>query len=218
MPIEILIIDDHSPIIEGYKSILSFTEENHTLHFTEARNCETAYNILSDEKNHFDVVFLDVSIPAYEKLNLFSGEQLIPHIREHKPKAKIIVLTSHTEHFLLYSIYKKLQPDSIMIKSDFTPNEFLDAFKEVISGNEYYSQTIKDAIKNINSSDFSLDHLDMQIIMLLAKGIKSKSLTDYMTIGTSAIDKRKQKIKEYFYIGKGNDEDIIKQAKKHGYV
>jgi len=218
MPIEILIVDDHSPIIEGYKSILSFTEENHTLHFTEARNCETAYNILSDAKNHFDVVFLDVSIPAYEKLNLFSGEQLIPHIREHKPKAKIIVLTSHTEHFLLYSIYKKFRPESIMIKSDFTPNEFLDAFKEVISGNEYYSQTVREAIKKIAAYYAVLDSIDMQIIMLLADGIKSKSLTSQLSLGKSAIDKRKQKIKDFFKIEKGNDEDIIREAKKQNII
>lgn len=218
MPIEILIVDDHSPIIEGYKSILSFTEENHILHFTEARNCETAYNILSDAKNHFDVVFLDVSIPAYEKLNLFSGEQLIPHIREHKPKAKIIVLTSHTEHFLLYSIYKKFRPESIMIKSDFTPNEFLDAFKEVISGNEYYSQTVREAIKKIAAYYAVLDGIDMQIIILLADGIQSKSLTSHLSLGKSAIDKRKQKIKEFFKIDKGNDEDIIREAKKQNII
>jgi hypothetical protein len=34
----------------------------------------------------------------------------------------------------------------------------------------------------------------------------------------SAIDKRKAQIKDFFCVQKGTDEDIIREAKKHGFV
>lgn len=215
---QVLIIDDHAPIIEGYKGMLSFNKEGHALKFEEAKNCETAYILIIDQNLFFDVIYVDISLPPYEKMGINSGEDLIPFIKKYKPESKIIIVTSHTEHFVLYKIYQKLKPQGILIKSDFTPTEFSTAFNEIIGGKEYYSQTIKEAIKKITSPDFYLDSIDMQIITLLSKGIKSKNLIDHLPLGISAIDKRKLRIKDFFFIEKGNDEDIIREAKKRNYI
>jgi hypothetical protein len=40
----------------------------------------------------------------------------------------------------------------------------------------------------------------------------------YLGLSISAIDKRKAVIKSFFGIDKGSDEDIIKAAKKSGFV
>ncbi|WP_296144999.1 response regulator, partial [uncultured Flavobacterium sp.] len=207
---QVLIIDDHAPIIEGYKNMLSFNMEEHALKFEEAKNCETAYILIIDQNLFFDVIYVDISLPPYEKMEINSGEDLIPFIKKYKPESKIIIVTSHTEHFVLYKIFQKLKPQGILIKSDFTPAEFSTAFSEIIAGKEYYSQTIKEAIKKITSPDFYLDNIDMQIIALLSKGIKSKNLIDHLPLGISTIDKRKLRIKDFFFIEKGNDEDIIR--------
>lgn len=54
--------------------------------------------------------------------------------------------------------------------------------------------------------------------MLLSQGIQTKNLPDYLNLSKSAIDKRKVIIKEFFDIEKGNDEDILREARKQGFI
>lgn len=63
-----------------------------------------------------------------------------------------------------------------------------------------------------------LDSYNRQIIMLLSQGIQTKNLPDYLHLSKSAIDKRKVVIKEFFDIEKGNDEDILREARKQGFI
>ncbi|WP_396153053.1 response regulator [Flavobacterium sp.] len=220
MHFQLLFIDDHAVVIEGYKSILSFNCDNHTFESHSVYSAQEAYQHLTDATNNtiYQFVFVDYTLPECEELKLFSGEDLIPIIRKHQPQSKIVIITSHTEHFLLFSLYKNHAPDGILIKSDFTANEFLKSF-EVISKNEtYYSQTMLEALKRIKALDFYLDLLDMKIILLLNQGIKTKNLNDHLPLTTSAIDKRKLKIKQFLGIEKGNDEDIIREAKKRRFI
>lgn len=216
----LLFIDDHAVVIEGYKSILSYSSDNHTLECHSVYSAKEAYLHLTDGKNNtnYQIIFVDYTLPECEELKLFSGEDLIPIIKKHQPQSKIVIITSHTEHFLLFSLYKNHAPDGILIKSDFSSDEFLKSFTAISNGKTYYSQTMQDALKRIKSLDFYLDFLDMQIILLLSQGIKTKNLNDHLPLTTSAIDKRKVKIKQFLEIEKGNDEDIIREAKRQKFV
>lgn len=220
MHFRLLFIDDHSVVIEGYKSILSFNRDNHTMESHSVYSAKEAYQHLTDAKNDaiYQIVFVDYTLPECEELKLFSGEDLIPIIKKYQPQSKIVIITSHTEHFLLFSLYKNHTPDGILIKSDFTPNEFLKSFEAISNGKIYYSQTMHEALKRIKALDFYLDLLDMQIILLLNQGIKTKNLNEHLPLTTSAIDKRKLKIKQFLGIEKGNDEDIIREAKRQKFI
>ena len=213
----VLIIDDHPAMIEGYKSILSFNTHGYELEFKSAHASQEAFNLILGNLQ-FDIIFLDLSLPAYPEKEIHSGEDLIPYIRKYQSQSKIIVITSHAEQFLLYQIYKKTSSDGIFIKSDFSSKEFLVAFDAVVQGDRYYTQTMKEALKKISDSNFYLDSIDMQLISLLAQGMKSKGLMEHLPLSLSAIDKRKQRIKEFFGIEKGNDEDIVREAKKQKFV
>lgn len=220
MHYKLLFIDDHSVVIEGYKSILSYMDESYSITSYSVFSFREALTFLMahQPKVDVDVVFLDYTLPECPELNLYTGEDLIPYIKEHQPTAKIIIITSHTEHFLLFSLHKNHQPDGILIKSDFTSQEFIIAFQSIVFGKKYYSRTMLDALKRIKSPDFFLDFVDMKIIMLLHQGIKTKNLNDHLPLTISAIDKRKLKIKQFLNIEKGNDEDIIREAKKQRFI
>ena len=129
-----------------------------------------------------------------------------------------MMLTSHTEAFILYNLIKKINPEALLIKSDFKSDEFLKAFEKVLQGQTYYSQTAQQSIKEVGANHFGLDSYDRRIISLLAKGIKTKNLPEHLGITISAIDKRKAQIKLFFGIQKGNDEDIITEARNRGLV
>ena len=69
---EVLIIDDHPTQIDGYKSILSFSDVNESLNFTACYNCEEAHKIITttQNKNRFALAIIDYSIPPYEDREL----------------------------------------------------------------------------------------------------------------------------------------------------
>ena len=216
--IKILIVDDHPTMIEGYKSILYSYYSPDTLSITSAHSCESAYLYITKSNQHFNLVLLDLALPPYEPAKLASGEDLAVLIQKLWKETKIMMLTSHTEAFILYNLIKKINPEALLIKSDFKSDEFLKAFEKVLQGQTYYSQTAQQSIKEVGANHFGLDSYDRRIISLLAKGIKTKNLPEHLGITISAIDKRKAQIKLFFDIQKGNDEDIITEARKRGLV
>jgi DNA-binding NarL/FixJ family response regulator len=220
MSVKILLVDDHPSQILGYKTILAYNNMGLEIETTECYNCKDAFSIITDstELQHFDLVFLDRSMPPYQEEGIHSGEDLAFLVKKYHPNAKVIILTSHAESFIIYDIVKKINPQGLLIKSDFSADEFLLAFDTVMNNEIYYSETVKNSIKELLSREDYLDGINRQIITLISQGFKTKTIAGEINLTESAIEKRKAKIKDYFCINKGNDEDIIKEARKKGYI
>jgi two-component system, NarL family, response regulator NreC len=195
--IHILIVDDHAPIIEGYKSILTYNKSGFTIVSNQANSCESAYNVITKNAGTipYDLVFIDITLPPFIEKNIHSGEDLVPYIKANLPNSKIVILTSHTESLVLFRILNNCNPDGLLVKSDFTSDEFLTAFEVIVSGEKYYSKTITKLIKEVSDNSKILDDYNRQIIILLAQGVKTKNLHEHLHLSVSAIDKRKVAIK-----------------------
>ena len=218
--LHILMIDDHPSMIEGYKSILSFNDLGLRITTTPAYNCESAYNIIdkTSVSEAFDFAFVDLSLPPYLEKNIKSGEDLALLIKNKFPNCKIVILTSHAEAFILDAIQKNIAPNGLLVKSDFTADEFLLAFEKIYNNHFYTSRTVVENIAELHEKSAFLDENNRKLITLLAEGVKTKNLPQRMNLSISAIDKRKAQIKYFFKIEKGSDEDIIREAKKHGLI
>jgi DNA-binding NarL/FixJ family response regulator len=211
--LNILIVDDHQTMIDGYVSILNRTV--HKIVFECAINCEQAEKHISGSKL-FDLIVLDRALPAFGKY--LTGEDLAVLAKQKMPSARIMILTSHAEAFVLYNIVQKINPAALLVKSDFNGAELITAVEKVLNGGTYRSSTVQILLKNITSRDGYLDHYNRQIILLLSQGIKTKNLSDHLHLSASAIDKRKVYIKDFFNIEKGSDEDILREARKAGFI
>ena len=217
MEIKILIIDDHPSMVEGYKVILGYNNSGYKLNITSAYNCESAFQIINS-KTEFDVVLLDYSLPSFEAEKIYNGLDLALVLREKSPKAKLIVLTSHSEALIIYEIISIVEPEGILVKSDFTANELIETFEKVMNGETFKSVTVQQSLSELLSHRRFLDDYNRKIISLLSQGIKTKNLPNYLNLSISAVEKRKVQIKEYFKVEKGSDEDILREAKKAGLV
>lgn len=219
MPYKILMVDDHRTMLTGYKSILEFNDRNLEIEVTFCYDCEEAYTaITSAQPFSFDLIFLDRSMPPFPEKKIKSGEDLALLVRKQLPDCKIIMLTSHAEAFVIYDIVHKIRPNGLLIKSDFDGDELLIAFNTVIDDNTYYSETVKSALKEQIISQGYLDTLDRQIISLLSRGLRNKSIATELGLSDSAVEKRKVRIKDYLNIIKGNDEDILSECRKLGFI
>lgn len=219
MPFKVLMVDDHKTMLAGYKSILEFNDKNLELEVTFSHDCEDAYNIITNtDSSSFDLFFLDRSLPPYLDKKIKSGEDLAVLIRKQLPDAKIIMLTSHAETFVIYDIVQKIQPNGLLIKSDFDGDELLLAFNKILNNETYFSETVTTALKEQIISRGYLDTIDRQIITLLSQGYRNKTIATELGLSDSAVEKRKVKIKDYLNIDKGNDEGIITQCRILGFI
>ncbi|MES2410852.1 MAG: response regulator transcription factor [Bacteroidota bacterium] len=218
MEIQVLMVDDHPPIIEGYRSILAYNSFGYILNTTAVHSCETAYNAIFQAKRPFDIVFLDLTLPSYFEKNINSGEDLIPIVRKQHPNAKVVILTSHSEAIVLFKIINDHKPEGVLVKSDFQAQELIEAFNVVVEGGTYFSETVINHRKSWGEKNKVMDSYNRQILSLLAQGIKTKNFPELLHLSKSAIDKRKAILKQLLGIDKGNDEDILKEARKQGLI
>lgn len=219
--LKILMVDDHAITIEGYKSILSdFKIDEYALDIDVVSNTYDAFKKveLSTKQGEYEVIFLDISLPASEELKIFSGEDLGARIKSISPNSKIIVLTMHNENFRLYSILKSLNPNGFLIKSDISPNDLKNAFQDVLNGRYHYSYSVTDLLRKRIINEVSLDELDRSILYYLSTGVKTKNLDEVVPLSLAAIEKRKRNMKEAFGIDKGGDLMLLEKAKKLGFL
>lgn len=137
-------IDDHPLQIDAYKSILAYNNPGHELEITAAYDCAAAYQIITEDPpgTNFDFVFLDYNLPPYPEQKIVSGEDLGYLIKEYMPHTRLVIITSHFEAFLLQHILKKLDPKGLLVKSDITGPDLLDAFDILLDYKNYYSETV----------------------------------------------------------------------------
>ncbi|WP_194768851.1 response regulator [Tamlana sp. I1] len=220
--IKILMIDDHPMIIEGYQNTLLFTKrDNQELTIHIANNCDEALSHINNAvKNNvpYDVLFVDISLPASTDGSMSSGEDLAEYARKVLPQSKIIILTMFNESFRIHNIIKTINPEGFLIKSDLTSSELASAFQTVLNNVTFYSGSVNSIIRKTVNSDIVIDDKNRKILHLLSQGVKTKNLASHLDISLSAIEKRKKQLRDLFDVEDGQDETLLNQARKKGFV
>jgi DNA-binding NarL/FixJ family response regulator len=217
--INIIIVDDHPFIIEGYKNAInSYSPDDYEFSITQANNCRSAYDIIVDPENKFDIAFFDISMPSYEEKNIHSGEDLAKLIKETMPECKVVLLTMHTELLKIHTIIKTINPNGLIIKNDLTFDELLVAFDKILKDENYYSQTVVKLISQSQYDNFEIDPFDKQILYHLSKGTKTKDIPSFVPLSLSAVEKRKLNLKEMLDVKGGSDIELITEAKNKGLI
>jgi DNA-binding NarL/FixJ family response regulator len=216
----ILIIDDHPFIIQGYKNAITrYNPNQFEFTITEAKDCESGYNIITNPQTlAFDVAFLDISMPSYDEKGIFSGEDLAKLLNEYMPNCKIILLTMYTELLKIRTIIDNINPLGLVIKNDLTFDELLFGFDKVINNETYYSQSIQKMIDQSEQETLEIDLFDKQILFHISKGTKTKDITQYVPISLEAIEKRKLNLKKLLNLQDGSDIDLVREAKNRGLL
>lgn len=220
MKYNILIVDDHPFIIQGYKNAITRYNPNEFEFFiTQANDCKSAYEIITNPENLvFDIAFLDISMPSYEEKAIFSGEDLAKLLNEFMPNCKVIMLTMYTELLKIKNIIDTINPKGLVIKNDLTFDELLFGFDKIINNETYYSQSIQKMINQAHQEVVEIDLFDKQILFHISKGTKIEEIPQYVTISLKAIEKRIVYLKKLLSIKDESDIELIKEAKNRGLL
>ena len=216
----ILIVDDHPFIIEGYKNAITrYNPKEFEFLISQAKDCESAYNIITDpDTTVFDIAFLDISMPPYEEKGIYNGEDLAKLISEYMPSCKIILLTMYTELLKIKTIIKTINPSGLVIKNDLTFDELIFAFDKVIKGKTYYSESVLKMLSLSEEDTIEIDQFDKQILFHLSKGTKLNDIPQYIPISLGAIERRKINLKELLKVEEGSDIELVREAKNRGLL
>ncbi len=219
--INILIVDDHPFIVEGYKNAInSYPSDGLKFNITAAKDCKSGYEaIMNNINDPFEVALLDFSMPVYAEKNIATGEDLALLLREKMPDCKIALLTMHTELLKISAIVEDLKPNALIIKNDLTFDELLIAFAAVMNDEFYYSPTVKASVKAVKE-DYSLeiDSFDKQILFHLSKGTAELEIPRYVPLLLEAIQQRIKNLSKLLETPPGDNAAIIKAARSHKLV
>lgn len=220
----VLIVDDHPFIIKGYKNGLDgYNTKNcrskYDFIITEAIDCRSGYDaIMAKGIEPFDIAFFDLSMPIYEKMSIFSGEDLALLMRKQMPDCKIIILTMFAELFKLNTIIKNINPHGLIIKIDLDFKELLVGFDKIFNDERYYSKSVVESISQSEDDPFEIDKLDKLILVHLLKETKMKDIPQHTSLSLIEIDKRKSIMKENLGIPEASDLDLVLEAQKRGVI
>lgn len=217
--INVLIVDDHPFIIQGYKNVIRlFPNKNIEFTFFEAIDCKTGFEAIVHNKQHYDIAFLDVSMPIYEEMNINTGEDLAKLLQEHKPDCKIALLTMHSESLKVQSIIDEINPLGLVIKNDLGFESMILALDTIIKGEKYYSDSVIKYLNNEQKEKVYVDVIDKQILHYLNKGVNYDDIPLYITISSSSVRTRKENIKELLGITGCSDSELAAAAKDRGML
>jgi len=217
------IIDDHPLIIEAYITALQEVTQLHpewTFAIETAETCDEAQYLLTTTfaSKPIDLVLLDIQVPPSIDNKLLSGEDIGLKIRETMPNAKIVITTTFNNNYRLQSIFKNINPEGFLIKSDIAASTLISALEEILTAPPYYSKTVMQSVRKYISHDFLLDKWDRLLLYELSQGTKMKELPNVLPFSLAALEKRKRHLKVRFEVEDGEDRDLFKKARLHGFI
>lgn len=220
---KVLIIDDHPLICDSYRNALQqVMNENQDIQMQieSAENCDTAKEKIMNSwtNDSWDLVFLDIRLPASKDRRLLSGEDLGEMIRENHPLAKIIVATTFNDNYRIQNIFKSLNPEGFLIKNDLDPKELVSAIIKIMQGGVHYSQTVSNLMRIKMHRNINIDKIDRQILFELSLGTKMKDLPNIVPLSIAGIEKRKRILKEIFDVEDQGDKALILKARELGFI
>jgi two-component system, NarL family, invasion response regulator UvrY len=132
--VNILLVDDHPIVREGYHRLLERQPGFHVC--AEADNAEEAYRAYKDHRP--DIVVMDLALPGV------SGLEAIRHIRQWDKDAKILVFTMHLGAAFALKAFEAGALGYVTKSSE--PAELVQAIKAVVGGGRFLSDDISRAV------------------------------------------------------------------------
>jgi DNA-binding NarL/FixJ family response regulator len=217
--LRLLLVDDHPIIVEAYSNSIQHFEANnegYKFHIDKALCCDSA--LLALKEHPYDIVFLDLRLPASKDGKYQSGKDLSLFVKKNFKNTKIIIITGHYDVLLLGTLLQNLNPDGLLFKGDVGSNTCADALISVLFNIPFYSATILKLLRQKMASNIILSKTDKLLLNELAKGTKTKDLTKVLPLSIGGVEKRKRHLKEVFNSSKKNDSELIQAAIDKGFI
>jgi len=219
--VRILAVDDHEMTTTGYKYILEgeqFDDFEVTVEIATSFEMGQEKIEFSARSLNYDIILLDIQLfPAHSK-EIRTGEDLGILAREIVPESKVVFMSSFSDNLRINSIFKSVDPDGYMVKSEIDEKSLRTMVETVISKPPYYTAGAFAAIRRRMTNDVVLDELDKKILYYISIGTRTKDIAPLISSATTTVESRKRQLKALFGIENGNDIHLMEEARKKGFI
>ncbi|ADE53579.1 response regulator [Coraliomargarita akajimensis] len=180
-PINIVIVEDNKRFAQALNEAIELTDGLTALaSFNSAESCATSISSI----HACDIFLLDLQLPG------MSGLELVPTLKQHCPKAQIIVLTQHNDYQTTLDAIRLGVAGYILKES--TLAEIRDAIREVHQGGSVIDPKLSRLLLNtLSSAPFEhenpLSSRERQVLDLMARGFVKKQVADELGISHATV-------------------------------
>ncbi len=193
--IRVLLVDDHTILREGIKSLLA--EHEHLRVVGEASDGREAVEKAAELEP--DVVLMDISMPE------LNGIQATKAIKEQSPDTKVLILTMHDEEGYIYPIFKA-GASGYVVKRTAT-RELVSAVEAVMQGNTIMHPSVAEALIYENGAKpdaagadpdiyDGLTERELEVLTLIAEGLTNREIADELYISIKTVQAHRANIME----------------------
>ncbi|MGB3150324.1 MAG: histidine kinase [Maribacter sp.] len=219
--VRILAVDDHEMTTLGYKYILEDAEfEDITVKVAIAKSFDSGKEKIefSAKSLRYDIILLDIQLFPADSMDPRSGVDLGVLARKVVPNSKIVFMSSFSDNYRINSIFKTVDPEGYMVKSEIDELSLKAMVETVIKKPPYYTASALGAIRRRMANDIILDKQDEKILYHLSQGTNTRDIAPLIASANTTVEARKRQLKSIFGIKHGNDLALIKEAKKRGFL
>lgn len=180
MTIRVMLVDDHTVLRDGMRSILEFEDDIEVT--AEAVSGDEAFNTIRESKP--DVILMDINLPDID------GVEVTTAVKSRFPEIKVLVLTMHShDEYFMSAI--RAGADGYLLK-DVPSNEVIQAIRTVARGESiiHPSMTKKllDFHQEQNNSQVSeLTEREKETLALLVEGLTNKDIAERLNISDKTV-------------------------------
>lgn len=206
----VIIVDDHSLVRQGIKSILSQDETIAVV--AEATNGRELLALLEDTRT--DLVILDISMPD------MNGIEAVEKMQKNYRDVKVLIVTMHGDNqYFYHSIAAGVH--GYLMKDD-SDAELLKAVDTVRQGKTYISPQLTQDIAGDMVAAFrdktaipmvSISTREKQVLRLVVKGYTSRKIAKLLALSPRTVDHHRASLLKKFDMK--NTVDLVKYVVKN---
>lgn len=181
--IQILLVEDHSLVIQGISTMLEKNEEIECIGIFK-----NGKDLLVKLKSYQpDVILMDINLPDY------NGIDLCKEVKEKYPAVKVVALSINNQP----GIIKKMIDSgaSGYVLKDAEQHEIIEAIKTVIKRKQYFSQSAVTLLKQPENNGLPpLTRRERDVLERIAEGLTNHQIAQQLFVDVSTVSSHRKNL------------------------
>jgi two-component system, NarL family, nitrate/nitrite response regulator NarL len=208
-PIKIFLVDDHQIVLDGLEAMLCFNSDFEIVGMATNGNILLEYLI----SNEVDIVLTDTNMP------IIDGVELIKKAKKLNPLLKFLALSMNTEGESIRDMVAA-GANGYIFKNG-SKSQLTEAIHVVHQGKKFFSAEANENLliaqkKQAEAPEEILTIREIEIIKMLAKGLKTKEIAEQLFISEKTVKTHRQNIS--YKTNTNNSVSLLLEAQKRGII